>query len=409
MNVFHESRLEPKASPGGDLIARARRGEEAAFAALFEAHKRRVYGFCLRATGSPREAEKLAQEAFLRVFRKISTLRDESAFSAGLHRQAVNVLLMQLREKRLQQVRLHELDASSAGPLTMGMRHSFLIPTVLLVAFLIGVILARASYPPGVVSGFRLLYEMRFEEARSGFQAWEKVNPQDPLGHAWEAASYLFEEFYDHGVLTSEFFLDDRKLLGGVEGKPNDEYRAGFLAASNSAQELAKQRLAVYPKDPDALFALTITTGMLADYAALIEKRHLRSLKLMREAQNYAKDLQAVKPNSADAYLSLGAANYIIGCLPAHERFFLRLGGIKGDKRLGMTQLETAAREGQYLRPFAKILLALVALREKQAGLARTQLEELTTEFPRSPLFARELALLKKSADSAFASARGGS
>jgi RNA polymerase sigma factor (sigma-70 family) len=111
VNVFHESRLEPKASPGGDLITRARRGEEAAFAALFEAHKRRVYGFCLRATCSPREAGKLAQEAFLRVFRKISTLRDESAFSAGLHRQAVNVLLMHLREKQagLARTQLEEL------------------------------------------------------------------------------------------------------------------------------------------------------------------------------------------------------------------------------------------------------------------------------------------------------------
>lgn len=289
------------------------------------------------------------------------------------------------------------------------MQHSFLIRAVFFVALVAGWVPAQASYPPGVESGFRLLYDIRFLEARSEFLAWEKANPQDPLGHAWEAASYLFEELYHHGVLTSEFFLDDRKLLGGVEGKPNDEYRTGFLAASNTALELAKQRLAANPGDPDALLALTITTGMLADYAALIEKRHLRSLKLMREAQNYAKDLQAVKPNSADAYLSLGAANYIIGCLPAHERFFLRLGGIKGDKRLGMTQLETAAREGQILRPFAKILLALVALREKQVELARTQLEELTTEFPRSPLFARELALLKKSADSASASARGGS
>src|SRR5262245_7807383 len=57
----------------------------------------------------------------------------------------------------------------------------------------------RAAAPPAVEDGFRLLYETRFQEARSRFLVWEKVNPEDPLGHAWEAASYLFEEFYQQG------------------------------------------------------------------------------------------------------------------------------------------------------------------------------------------------------------------
>ncbi|MGD0695357.1 MAG: hypothetical protein ABSB82_10950 [Terriglobia bacterium] len=288
------------------------------------------------------------------------------------------------------------------------MRHSFLIRTVFMVVLTAGGMPSRASYAPDVERGFRLLYEIRFAEARSEFLAWEKEQPTDPLRHAWEAAGYLFEEFYHHDMLTSGFFLDDKRLLGGVESTSNDEYRTGFLAASKSAQDLAKQRLASNPKDPDALFALTITTGLQANYAFLVEKRNLESLKLMRQAQRYAKDLLAIKPEAADAYLPLGEANYIISCLPVRKRFFLRLGGIRGDRELGMTQLETAALKGHYLRPFAKILLALAALREKQVRLARTQLEELTTEFPGSPLFARELTLLKKSASSTSASGGDG-
>jgi hypothetical protein len=234
--------------------------------------------------------------------------------------------------------------------------------------------------------------------------AWEKEQPSDPLRHAWTAAGYLFEEFYHHNMLTSEFFLDDKRLLGGVEITSKDEYRAGFLAASKTATDLAKQRLALNPKDPDALLALTITIGLQANYTFLVEKRNFESLKLLRQAQGYAKDLLAIKPDWADAYLPLGGANYIISCLPAPKRFFLRLAGMRGDRELGMTQLETAALEGHYLRPFAKILLALAALREKQMGLARTQLEELSAEFPGSPLFARELTLLKNSASSSSTS-----
>ena len=259
---------------------------------------------------------------------------------------------------------------------------------------------SRAPVPlstaPEIETGFHLLYQLKFPEARERFAAWEKAHPDDPLGSASEAASYLFEEFYRHGVLTSEFFLDDKRLLGGISGKPDDKHRAGFNTANRRAQELARRRLKANPRDADALFALTISTGMQADYASLIEKRQFESLRLVREAEGYAKNLLAIAPDSADAYLALGAANYIISCLPAYKRFFLAFGGIHGDRASGMKQLERCATHGHYLRPFAKMLLALTALREKQPELARTQLRELTAEFPQNPLFQRELAKLEK-------------
>jgi len=106
----------PKAASETQLIARAQHGDEEAFAALFELHKRRVYSLCLRMTGNTAEAEDLTQEAFLQLFRKISTFRGESAFSTWLHRLAVNVVLMHLRKKGLQQVSLDEVDSSQDEP-----------------------------------------------------------------------------------------------------------------------------------------------------------------------------------------------------------------------------------------------------------------------------------------------------
>jgi len=67
-------------------------------------------------TGNTAEAEDLTQEAFLQLFRKISTFRGESAFSTWLHRLAVNVVLMHLRKKGLQQVSLDEVDTSQEEP-----------------------------------------------------------------------------------------------------------------------------------------------------------------------------------------------------------------------------------------------------------------------------------------------------
>jgi RNA polymerase sigma-70 factor, ECF subfamily len=105
-----------KAATDARLIARAQQGDEEAFSALFEAHKRRVYSLCLRMTGNTAEAEDLTQEAFLQLYRKISTFRGESAFSTWLHRLAVNVVLMHLRKKGLQQVSLDEMDTSQSEP-----------------------------------------------------------------------------------------------------------------------------------------------------------------------------------------------------------------------------------------------------------------------------------------------------
>jgi predicted Zn-dependent protease len=56
-----------------------------------------------------------------------------------------------------------------------------------------------------------------------------------------------------------------------------------------------------------------------------------------------------------------------------------------------------AAERGHYLRPFAKILLAMAALREKQPEVARTQLKELVAEFPENQLFSNELAKIRVS------------
>lgn len=244
--------------------------------------------------------------------------------------------------------------------------------------------------------GFRFLYELQFEQARSRFLSWQETHPQDELGYAWLAASYLFEELYKQGVLTSEFFLDDERLLGGIQGQPNEQRGRAFRAAAMKAEELARQRLRIAPGNSEALLALAVTTGMRADYAGLVERRQLESLKLTRQAEGYAETLLAVSPDAVDAYVTLGAANYIIGSLPAHKRFLLWFGGIHGDRVRGVMQLQMAAMDGHYLRPFAKVLLALIARRENQPELARKLLQELSTEFPENPLFRRELALLKE-------------
>ena len=281
---------------------------------------------------------------------------------------------------------------------------SLLIPAFAILAFaaFAGISPARAEDPPfpnpgltGVpelTDGFRLLYTQHFPEARSTFSSWADAHPTEPFPQAAIAASYLFEEFYRQGVLSSDFFLNERRFLKGIEGKPDPERMRNFRAALTSARALAKTRLSEHHKDPESLFALAISAGMESNADSILEKKQLDALKLIKEANQDAKELLAQRPDALDAFVALGCANYIIGSLSGATRFMLWFGNIHGDKKLGMEQMQNAADNGRYLKPFAKILLALAARREKQNPLAEKLLRELTEEFPTSDLFASEYA-----------------
>jgi len=241
-------------------------------------------------------------------------------------------------------------------------------------------------------SGFHSLYAQNFSEAREKFDSWESQHPDEPFGEVAIAASYLFEELYRQGVLSSDFFLNEKRFLHGIEGKPDPARMKSFQEAIQQARKLARQRLEKDARDPEGLFALALSAGMESDADMILKKEHLEALKRLKEASADAKELLAQQPDANDAYVALGTANYIIGSLSGGTRFLLRFGGIHGDKKLGMEQLGNTIEKGRYLQPYAKILLALAARREKQNPLAQKLLLELTEEFPESPLYAAEYA-----------------
>jgi hypothetical protein len=245
---------------------------------------------------------------------------------------------------------------------------------------------------PELAAGFHSLYALNFSGARETFDGWESQHPEEPFGEIAVAASYLFEELYRQGVLSSDFFLNEKRFLHGIEGKPDPERMKRFQEALDRARKLAKQRQSKNAKDAEAFFALALAAGMESNSDMMLKKQHIDSLKRLKEANEYAKQLLAQQPDANDAYVALGSANYIIGSLSGGARFMLWFGGIHGDKKLGMEQLGKTIDGGLYLQPFAKILLALAARREKQDPMAQKLLRELSEEYPDSPLYAAEYA-----------------
>jgi hypothetical protein len=253
---------------------------------------------------------------------------------------------------------------------------------------------ATEKAPSGLDRGFRDLYDLNFVEAQQEFGEWQRQFPSDPIGPASEAAAVLFSEFERLGVLEAQFYETDAAFSARKKLSPDPVARGRFNAALQRAESVARTRLANNPKDRDALFAMTLISGLKADYAALIEKRNLASLHLTKSARNWAQQVLAVDPQCYDAHLASGISSYIIGTLSAPVRWILRIGGTSGDKQAGIAELQLTAQRGRYLGPYARILLAIAYVREKDKPRAVELLASLHQEFPHNPLFPREMARL---------------
>jgi len=94
-------------------VARAARGDGAAFEALYRRHAGRIFGLCLRLTVDRSQAEELTQECFVRAWEKLGSFRAESAFGTWLHRIAVNLALGGFRSRGRRGLRVVEgVDAA---------------------------------------------------------------------------------------------------------------------------------------------------------------------------------------------------------------------------------------------------------------------------------------------------------
>lgn len=242
--------------------------------------------------------------------------------------------------------------------------------------------------------GFLGLYNLDFAGAQKDFSAWESLHPDDPVGPVSQAAGFLFSEFNRLGVLEGQFYDNDKAFTDRSQLSPDPAIHRQFEAALDHADQLAHARLNKDDKDPDALFALTLSSGLRADYAALIEKKNLSSLHYTKEASTWAQQLLAVCSDCYDAQLATGFSKYIIGSMSAPVRWLMRMGGLPADKQGGIADLQLTAQHGHYLAPFARILLAIAYVRDKDKPRALELLSSLRAQFPGNTLFPREIARL---------------
>jgi RNA polymerase sigma-70 factor, ECF subfamily len=100
--------------PDHDLVLQCQNGDPAAFEALIRNHQRMIHSLTFRMTGSPADAEDLAQETFIRAYEQIGSFRSAAKFSTWLYRIAVNTCL----NWRQSEARRFQLHAHCAGEMS---------------------------------------------------------------------------------------------------------------------------------------------------------------------------------------------------------------------------------------------------------------------------------------------------
>jgi hypothetical protein len=253
-----------------------------------------------------------------------------------------------------------------------------------------GMTLAAGAETTLLDTGYAQMYNLQFDQAHRTFSEYQRLHPEDPMAAVSDAAAYLFTEFDRLHILQSEFFVHDDHFYTDSKLTPDPRLKQKFEAALKDAAELVGQE----PQDANAIFASILRHGLQSDYLALIEKHYAASFKEMKEARALAEQLLAVHPEYYDAWIAVGVENYMLSAKPAPLRWLLRLGGGQTNRSLGIDKLRLTAEKGRYLAPFARLLLAVAALRDRDKVGARDLLTALAREFPNNPLYTQELARL---------------
>lgn len=90
------------------VIARARRGEESAFAELLRRYRAPVYNLCLRMLKNTEDAEDVAQDVFIKVFGMLERYDDRYAFRSWVFKIAANASIDFIRKNKVKLISLDE-------------------------------------------------------------------------------------------------------------------------------------------------------------------------------------------------------------------------------------------------------------------------------------------------------------
>ena len=242
--------------------------------------------------------------------------------------------------------------------------------------------------------GFKSLYSMDYAGARAHFEEMTRFDPKHPAGFVYLASAVWLEQLSSLRRLQSQIYNRNNAFFTAGQDSANPTVERSFYKNVEKGIARAEARIKTDNRDLAGLYYLGIAHGAIAGYESTVKRAFLSSMKNGTKAVDLHKKVLKLYPGFADAYVSVGTYNYVVGTLPFAAKLFLLLGGVHGSKVEGLKQLEKAASDGIFARDEASVILAVLYDREKRYEDAWNILRKLSEKYPRNCVFRFETATM---------------
>ena len=243
------------------------------------------------------------------------------------------------------------------------------------VAFLLGLCLPAAA--EGLLEknpelgrqlreGLQLLYRYDLDQAERVFTRMVEDYPDRPIGYA-----------HLGGIFWWKALLDKR----------NKQLARTFEKYTTQAIDKGQ---ALVEKDAGDFYAWLYVAAAYANrsrFKVTITRSYLGAMLAGLKGRSYNARAAALRPDHVDCLMGIGGFNYFSGALPAVIKPFAFLIGARGDRELGLRQLETVAQKGEYGQTAAKLILLGVYYNERRYDDYSGLLFRMIEQFPPNPVF----------------------
>src|SRR6266571_3884554 len=230
------------------------------------------------------------------------------------------------------------------------------------------------------------IYNLDRDRALAIYRQAIEADPEDAGAYRGLATALWLSITFRRGNMT----VDD--YLGRVSRPktPPVPTPADMVSAFNDAVEralaLARKRMAVNPRDPDAHYQVGAAVGLRASYIATVEGSELRAFRAAREAYDEHEKVLELDSRRHDAGLIVGTYRYIVAALALPLRWVAYVAGFGGGREKGLQLIESAAAYPGDNQEDARFALVLLYNREKRFDDALKQLAILRERYPRNRL-----------------------
>ena len=234
-------------------------------------------------------------------------------------------------------------------------------------------------------------FNLEYDQAIEDYRRLLAAEPSDLGAHNHMATAVLYKELLRLGMLETSAFKGDNDFLKRDKPKPDSAVREAFESLLAEGKEHALAALDRAPDNAEALYALSNSHALEANYQFMVDKAYFAALRNGRRAEKYSKKLRKTHPDFVDAYLIGGVQQYVLGSLPWPIKVLAAVGGMRGNKTKGEAWVRRVAEQGDYARNHARSLLAILLRRERRPLEAAAILDGLRRDFPRNYVLSLEL------------------